>query len=532
MSNVPSWTPTVAVSPEEDALLRRMTRVRKLFRFLREHRHELFDAAFQDELASMYRDTGAGRPPLPPAMLCMVTLLQAYMQVSDAEAVELTVVDRRWQMVLDCHGATTPLFSQGALAAFRSRLIKHGLDARLFEQTIALATRTGAFDPKALSRLRIAVDSAPFEGAGRVEDTLNMLGHAARNLLSLCCFYLDVPRTALTQKLALNLLAGSSVKAQMDIDWTNEAQRQRGLAKLYDEVQRVVKFARESSVPELGQESAASAQVIEQIVAQNLDLAAGIRIRRGVAKDRRVSVEDSAMRHGRKSSARRFDGYKRHLGVDLDSGLVLHCGVSAANSHDSEHMEQFREAMEAGGWMLDELHIDRGYLPAGLVEELYDCGTTIVAKPWSGGHRGRFGKADFRYNLKTRTLTCPAGQRTSWQPGAQAVFPAATCSACVLRERCTSSVSAGRSVSMHRSEVMHEKLRRQLRTRAGRQRLRERVAVEHAQAHLVARQGRKARYCGQRKNLFDVRRCAAILNLHTSLRHCDALEMESTLLAA
>ena len=63
----------------------------------------------------MYRNTGAGREPLPPALLCMVCLLQAYTTTSDAEAVELTVVDARWQMVLDCLGAEPPLFSQGSL---------------------------------------------------------------------------------------------------------------------------------------------------------------------------------------------------------------------------------------------------------------------------------------------------------------------------------------------------------------------------------------------------------------------------------
>lgn len=252
MSTVPLWNPPVDLTAEESALLERLTRVRKLFRFLRVYRHELFDEAFQMELATMYRESGAGRTPLPPAMMCMVTLLQAYMQVSDAEAVELTVMDRRWQLVLDCLGATEPLFSQGALPAFRNRLIKHGLDQRLFEQTVLLAERTGAFDPKALSRLRLAVDSAPFEGASRVEDTLNLLGHAARNLLGFCCFWLDESRSSLTKQLGLHLLAGSSVKAQMDIDWTDEAKRQRGLLNLYDEVQRVVKFARESKVPELG----------------------------------------------------------------------------------------------------------------------------------------------------------------------------------------------------------------------------------------------------------------------------------------
>lgn len=526
MSNVLFWSPPVDLSAEEQALVKRLTRVRKLFRFLREYRHELFDEAFQGELAAMYRDTGAGRQPLPPAMLCMVTLLQSYMQVSDAEAVELSVVDRRWQMVLDCLGAAEPLFSQGVLPTFRARLIKHGMDRRLFDQTIALAARTGAFDPKALSKLRIAVDSAPFEGAGRVEDTHNLLGHAARNLLGFCCFYLDVSRSSLEKRLELRVLSGSSVKAQLDIDWNDETARLDGLHDLYLEVQRVIRFARDAGIPELGVESASSARVIEQIIEQDLELTERISIKRGVAKDRRISVEDASMRHGRKSSSRRIDGYKRHLAIDLDSRMVLHCGISAANAHDSEHMEDLRRAMEEGGWEFAELHIDRGYLPAAFVAELYQCGTDIVAKPWTARRDNRFGKADFRFDLRSRTVTCPAGQRTTWKPGGCAVFDAIACTACPLRERCTTATNTGRTISMGEHEVMHEQLRRQMRTKRGRKRLRERVAVEHAQAHLVARQGRRARYIGTEKNLFDVRRCAAILNLHSCLRDLDQREPE------
>jgi hypothetical protein len=52
----------------------------------------------------------------------MVTLLQGYVSASDAEAVELSLVDLRWQMVLDCLGAATPPFSQGALQTFRERM--------------------------------------------------------------------------------------------------------------------------------------------------------------------------------------------------------------------------------------------------------------------------------------------------------------------------------------------------------------------------------------------------------------------------
>ena len=66
-----------------------------------------------------------GTQPIPPALLAMVRLLQAYEQVGDAEAVENATVDLRWQLVLGCMGADRAPFSQGALVAYRERLIAH-----------------------------------------------------------------------------------------------------------------------------------------------------------------------------------------------------------------------------------------------------------------------------------------------------------------------------------------------------------------------------------------------------------------------
>ena len=103
------WRPSVELTKQEQRMMKRLTRVRALFGYLRLHRHELFDSAFKDELTEMYRDNGAGDEPHAPAMLCMVLLLQGYVGASDAEAVELAVMDLRWQMVLGCLGADRPL---------------------------------------------------------------------------------------------------------------------------------------------------------------------------------------------------------------------------------------------------------------------------------------------------------------------------------------------------------------------------------------------------------------------------------------
>ncbi|MDI3292205.1 transposase, partial [Polyangium sp. 15x6] len=166
-------------------MLDRLGKRRRQFAFLRLHRAELFDEAFQDELAAMYRDTGEGKMPVPPALVCMVLLLQAYTGASDAEAIDSMVDDRRWQLVLGMLGSKKPAFAQGTLQSFRERLIRHDMDLRLLERTVELAKKTKGFDWKKLPKtLRIGVDSRPLEGAGRVEDTFNLLGRATAKLLS------------------------------------------------------------------------------------------------------------------------------------------------------------------------------------------------------------------------------------------------------------------------------------------------------------------------------------------------------------
>src|SRR5690242_21586185 len=103
------WSPPVEPSPAEQAVIKAVRRAR-LFVFLREHRHELLDEEFQAELAETYADSPKGQPPVPPARLALATILQAYAKVSDDEVIEATVMDRRWQLVLDCMNAEEPPF--------------------------------------------------------------------------------------------------------------------------------------------------------------------------------------------------------------------------------------------------------------------------------------------------------------------------------------------------------------------------------------------------------------------------------------
>jgi len=520
------WRPSKTITRQEKALLKRCTRVKKLFRFLREHRDELFDEAFQQVLEEMYRRSGAGKPPVPPALMAMATLLQGYVGASDAEAVELTVVDLRWQMVLGCLGNSEPAFSQGALHDFRHRMIRSHMDRRLLERTVELARATKAFDAKKLPKtLRIATDSSPLEGAGRVEDTINLLGHAARNVVACVATLLDWQVEEVCAAAGIPVLLEPSVKKGLDCEWDDPAQKAGALQLLVDQLVSLQAWIEQRLPEEIAQPPLKDTlDTLRQLVEQDLEPDPGgggkVRARRGVAEERRVSVQDGEMRHGCKSKTKRFHGYKRHIAADLDTELIVACAVTPANRPEGEAAPALEADIERQNFTVGELYVDRGYIRSALVDEVLGRGGEVFCKPWlPPGKDGTFAKSQFRLNLRAMTITCPAGEVEPIKLGRTLAFNGATCDGCSLRDQCTTRAPGlGRTVQISADERLQQRLRRRLATRTGREQLRQRVHVEHKLAHISQRQGRRARYFGVRGNLYDLRRAATIQNLETTQR--------------
>lgn len=499
--------------------MKRLRRVRALFGFLRLHRRELFDDEFQQHLETMYRDTGAGAPPHPPALLCMAVLLQGYLGVSDAEAVELSVVDLRWQMVLGCLGADKPAFSQGALQAFRERMVAHNVDQALLERTVALV-RAGAAtegERKSLSKaLRVAVDSRPLAGAGRVEDTINLLGHAARSIVRLISKLTERPEEEICRKARAPLLLAPSIKAGLDIDWSDAKQKMTAIEIVERQVSSLQCWVERHLDDTVGEPLRPYVEALVQVKQQDLEESEqGVRIRQGVAPDRRVSIEDAEMRHGRKSKSKRFNGYKEHIARDLDSPAIVACAVTAANVAEEEGARPIADAIKRQGWSIAELHIDRAYVNSPVTDEVTTSGGTVYAKPWPHPNRpGLYSKDDFKLDLRRGIITCPAGQVEYFELGSTVNFDPEVCGGCRLRSQCTQAASGrGRSVQIADDEARQQKFRQLQRTTKGRESLRQRTAVEHSLAHIASRKGPTARYVGVRKNLFDLNRAAAIQNL-------------------
>jgi transposase len=514
------WHPPVPPTPAEQAIIKRIRRA-KLFVFLREQRHELFSDAFQAELATLYQDSPLGQPPIPPAQLALATILQAYTGVSDDEVIEATTMDRRWQLVLNCLDCTEPPFSKGTLVGFRQRLITTALDRRLIERTIELAAQQGSFGSR---QLRAALDSSPLWGASRVEDTYNLLGHALRKALGMIARQQGRGLAAIGSEAGAPLLGGTSLKAALDLDWDDPAQQAYALTTVLQTLEAIEAWLETAPAGHDDPRVCECLATAHQIRAQDVEAGADGRpaLRRQVAKERRIAIEDAQMRHGRKSKHQRIDGYKRHILRDLDSGLVRAVGVTPANAPEASVTDALMEDLAVQPVQLSELHIDRAYLSSRLVQER-PPELSIYCKAWPVRNGDRFPKTAFHLDWDQRIIRCPNQVAIPFAPGGVVHFPAPTCAACPVRERCTRS-RRGRSVTIHPDERLLGELRQRQLTPLGRAKLRERTAVEHALAHVGYWQGRRARYRGTRKNLFDLRRCAVVHNLHVIARLPETLQ--------
>lgn len=513
------WNAPVESSPAEAAVLK-LCKKQKLWGFLREHRHVILDSEVRAALAAMYaNDPRGGHPPIAPERLALAMVLQVGFGVADHEVPTLTAVDRRWQMVLDCMGATSPAFSQGTVFAFRERARAHGLMTVLLNKTVELARATKGFDHK---RLRAIFDSSPLVGAGRVEDTFNLLGRAIAQLLEAAAAEGSFDAATVAKELEVNVFGASSTKAVLDVDWREPTARATALRALLQQFDRVREWLRTRFDEAALQRPPLSAclETVERIIEQDTEPdpnqpggGSRRRLREGVTKDRLISLSDRDERHGRKSSTKAFNGYKRHVAVDADvPGLIHATVVHPANKHEHEAAGPLINAIEASGSSLDELHIDRGYLPAEIVVSKREDGVRVVSKPPTIARSEHFTKDEFDVDFEGQTVTCPAGVVVPLRVGKTIAFPSSSCRDCEQRTRCTQSRQ--RQIRVHPQERWYREMATELATKEGRAARRERVAVEHALARISAIQGNRARFRGLAKNQFDLERAAVVNNFY------------------
>lgn len=505
------WIPAANRAREKE-IAERLRRSSKFYVFLWSIREELFDGEFQDELIAAYAPRG--QEPCPPAQLAMAMLLQRFDGLSDADAVDEAENDQRWKLVLGTVGSEHAPFGQGSLVRFRIKAIEHDLDKKLVDRTVELAKRTKQYSWK---HLKVALDSSPLEGAGRVDDTWNLIGRAMTKVVGAVARATAVDESVVVEGAGLTVLEGPSIKAALDIDWGDADERHEALQRLVIEAEQLQAWVVHQLKDEATKAPVSdSLRLLRRIVDQDLEPdpeGGGERIREGVAEDRVISVGDPAMRHGRKSRSKTIKGYKRH--VVIANRIILGTVVAPANRPEHEAMPSLIEEARRRGHIAS-VHFDRGYLASPTVTSLRNEGVTLHSRAWGTTKPGIFGKDRFQISVAAGVVACPAGEIAEITPTGFASFDEATCRNCSLKSRCTRAKR--RTLSIHENEDLLVELREAQASPEGRAAYRERTVVEHRLARVGAVQGPKARYKGVRKNELDVNRTAAVVNLQEIAR--------------
>jgi hypothetical protein len=480
------------------------------------------DRLFADELfADLFAEVG--RRSVPPRIVATVMVLQRLHGLSDREAVEAFRFDARWKYACGGLPFDYPGFSHTVLVDMRARLAASTRPERIFEVTVAAARQAG------LVGVRRVLDSTPLYDAVATMDTVTLLGAAIRGVLSVA----DEPLAAeLRGRLTSADEYASAAKPR--IDWDDQAARAALVDARARNAHAMLGVLAGRPLPA---GVAKAARLLAAVVGQDLEQAGGgsFRIARRVAADRVISVVDPDARHGHKSSARGFDGYKGHASVDPDSELVTATTATAGNLGDAaaaptllaELVAQAPTAASAAGGdpqaPTPTVYGDSAYGTGPLLASLAAAGIDPRVKVQAPvAPRGHFTKDQFHVDLDQGTVTCPARRTATivYNPDprhrhhGQASFGPA-CQGCPLRGQCTSA-QAGRTVTItpYEHELAQARARHADPDRAAEDRA-TRPKVERKLAHLVRRRhgGRRVRVRGLAKVTADFNLVAAAVNL-------------------
>jgi len=166
------------------------------------------------------------------------------------------------------------------------------------------------------------------------------------------------------------------------------------------------------------------------------------RIARAVAKDRVVSTVDPESRHVHKTVREHRDGFKAHVAVEPETGLITANDLTAGNAPDGPT----GVALLAGEPEPVQVLADSAYGAGPTRAQLVEAGHELVIKPLPlrPAVPDGFTRDDFVVDHSARTVTCPAGVTLALSAKGNATF-GARCTSCALR-RCCTTAKAGRSV--------------------------------------------------------------------------------------
>jgi Transposase DDE domain/Transposase domain (DUF772) len=476
-----------------------------VFAFLAAHRRELFPEEMFADLFPSRR----GRPSIPAEVVASVIVLQTLHGLSDSEAVEAVTFDLRWKAACGL-AVTAPGFHPTVLTYWRRRLARSQRSNRIFDAVRAVVDQTGVLAGKT----RRALDSTVLDDAVATQDTVTQLIAAIRRVARV------VPGAA---AVIAEHCTGHDYRdpGKPAIAWNDPDARVRLVDALVSDAHRLLGYLPDA---ELDATSAEAVALLALVAGQDVEPVEGSdgtdgrwRIARKVAPERVISTVDPEARHAHKTRQRRQDGYKAHVKVEPDTGLITGCALTPAAG--PEHSDA-----AVGIALLAEepdpvqVLADSAYGTGELLAAAVEGGHTAIVKPWPlrPAVDGGFTLDDFLVDATAGSVTCP-NDVTRPITSSRAVIFGMACRDCPLRSRCTTAAK-GRTLRLH----PHDALQRTHRARAQdlefqaiyRQ---HRPMVERSISWLVAGRNRRLRFRGTPRNDLWLHHRVAGLNLRRLL---------------
>jgi IS5 family transposase len=459
--------------------------------FLADHRHELFP----DELfADLFR-SGRGRPSIPADVVASVMVLQALEGLSDREA-ERALRDRiSWKvatgLALDAVG-----FDYSVLTYWRARLRGSDRPERIFEAVREVIAATGVL----AGRSRRALDSTLLDDAVATQDTVTQLISAIRRVRRV------VPEAG-SVEVSAHDYDGAAKPA---IAWDDTVAKQALITGLVNDALAII--AGVDGVGLAG-EAADAVGLLALVAGQDVepgDEPGSWRIAERVAPDRVISTVDPQARHMHKSRSDYRDGYKAHVAVEPETGLVTAAALTPANAADGPTGIELLEGEQPGLLVLADSAYGSGDTRAALRRAEHH--QAIKPIPLQAAVPGGFTRDDFIVEHQAGTVTCPAGHTVTVTAASNALFKR-HCRGCPLRSRCTKARD-GRSVRLHERDGELAEARRAWRDGDFAEDYRQwRPMVERSIAWLVFGRNRRVRFRGVEANQLGLTLRVAAINL-------------------
>jgi IS5 family transposase len=475
---------------DASALCRQLVPEGSVEAFLADHRHELFpDEMFEDLFASK-----RGRPSIPADVVASVMVLQALEGLSDRDAARALRDRISWKvacgLALDDEG-----FDYSVLTYWRARLRTSDRPERIFDAVRSVIDATGILKGKT----RRALDSTLLDDAVATQDTVTQLIAAIRRVRRLVPGASDVALGAHDYE--------SSGKPL--IAWDDPVAKAALVdALVRDALTLLAAFETGNAEHDVSTALGLLALVAGQDVEQDED--GTWKIARKVAPDRVISTVDPEARHMHKSVSEYRDGYKAHIAIEPETGLVTAAALTPANAADGKTGVTLMAGEEPGLQVLG----DGAYGSGETLAALGEAGHHRAIKPWPVSNiiPGGFVRDDFVIDEAAGTATCPAGHTVTMTPGRAAVF-GVRCRGCPLRERCTRSKD-GRTLRLHPHDDELVESRRAWRDGDFAEDYRRwRPMVERSIAWLVANGNRRVRFRGVERNQLGLSLRIAAINL-------------------